>query len=57
MKTTIILDTKEVRTIIAKYLGIPLEQVEQTRYSFAVAGLSESEILSKINDNKGDKKK
>ncbi len=57
MKTTIILETKEVRTIISKYLGIPLEQVEQTRYSFAVAGLTESEILSKINDNKEGKKK
>lgn len=48
MKTTVQLESKEVRTIIAKYLNIPLEQVIPNRYNFSVTGLSAEEIEKKI---------
>lgn len=48
MKTTVQLDSKDVREIIAKYLGIPLEDVIPNRYSFSVANMSLEEIERKI---------
>ena len=48
MKTTVQLESKEVRTIISKYLNIPLEQVIPNRYNFSVTGLSAEEIEKKI---------
>ena len=48
MKATVTLETKEVRTIIAKFLGIKEEQVVSLRYNFAVEGMTAEEIEAKI---------
>ena len=48
MKTQITLEGKEVRTIIAKYLGIKEDQVIPLRYNFAVEGLSAEQIAEKL---------
>ena len=48
MKTQITLDSKEVRTIIAKFLGVKEEQVIPLRYNFAVEGLSAEQIAEKL---------
>lgn len=48
MKTTVTLDSKDVREIIAKYLGIKIEDVIPRRYSFTVANMSAEEIEKKI---------
>lgn len=50
MKTQITLDSKEVKTIIAKFLGISEEQVIPLRYNFAIEGLTVEEIERKLND-------
>ena len=49
MKTQITLDSKEVKTIIAKFLGISEEQVIPLRYNFAIEGLTVEEIERKPN--------
>lgn len=49
MKTTVQLESKDVRMIIAKYLGVKLEDVIPNRYNFSVAGLSAEEIERRIN--------
>lgn len=49
MKTHVTLDSKEVKTIIAKFLGISEEKVIPLRYNFAIEGLSAEEIERKIN--------
>lgn len=49
MKTQVTLDSKEVKTIIAKFLGISEEKVIPLRYNFAIEGLSAEEIERKIN--------
>lgn len=48
MKTTVQLETKDVREIIAKFLGIPIEDVIPNRYSFSVANMDASEIEKRI---------
>ena len=48
MKTTVNLESKDVREIIAKFLGIKVEDVIPNRYSFGVSGLSVEEIERKI---------
>ena len=48
MKTQITLDSKEVKTIITKFLGISEEQVIPLRYNFAIEGLSVEEIEKKL---------
>lgn len=50
MKTQITLDSKEVKTIIARFLGIKEEQVIPLRYNFAVDGISEEQITEKLKD-------
>ena len=50
MKTQITLDSKEVKTIIAKFLGISEEQVVPLRYNFAIEGLTVEEIEQKLSD-------
>lgn len=50
MKTTVQLESKDVRTIIAKFLGIPEEQVIPMRYNFAVEGLTAEEIEKRIGE-------
>ena len=44
MKTTVQLESKDVREIIAKFLGIPIEDVIPNRYSFSIANKSAEEI-------------
>jgi len=48
MKTQITLDSKEVRTIIAKFLGVKEEQVIPMRYNFAVEGMTAEQIAEKL---------
>ena len=48
MKTQSTLGSKEVKTIIAKFLGISEEQVIPLRYNFAIEGLSVEEIEKKL---------
>lgn len=48
MKTTVQLESKDVRLIIAKFLGIPLESVIPQRYGFAIADMSADEIKDKL---------
>ncbi len=48
MKQQITLDSKEVRKIIAKFLGITEEQVVPLRYNFAIEGMSAEEIERKM---------
>lgn len=49
MKTTVQLDTKDVRAIIAKFLQIPVDDVIPNRYSFCIAWMSAEEIEKRIN--------
>lgn len=49
MTPKIELDSKEVRKIIAKYLGIPESSVTPNRYTFSVTGISAEEIQKKLN--------
>ena len=48
MKTTVNLESKDVRVIIAKFLGVRLEDVVSNRYSFGVANISAEEIERKL---------
>lgn len=48
MKTVVNLETKDVRTIIAKFLGIDEEDVIPNRYSFGVANMTAEEIEAKL---------
>lgn len=54
MKTTVQLESKDIREIIALFLDVPLEDVLPNRYSFSVASLSASEIEAIINKKKGE---
>ena len=51
MKTTVQLESKDVRAIIARFLGLPIEDVIPQRYGFAVAGMSAEEIERRIAEN------
>lgn len=51
MKTTVQLGSKDVRTIVARFLGLALEDVIPQRYGFAVAGMSAEEIERRIAEN------
>ena len=48
MKTTVQLESKDVREIIAKFLEIKVDDVIPNRYSFSVATMSAEEIEKKI---------
>ena len=48
MKTTVTLENKDVREIIAKFLGVKLEDVIPNRYSVGVANMSAEEIERRI---------
>ena len=50
MKTTVQLESKDVREIIAKVLTIPIENVIPGRYSFSIDGLSAEEIEKRIKE-------
>jgi len=49
MKTTVQLESKDVRLIIAKFFGIPVEDVIPNRYSFSIANMTADEIVKRIN--------
>lgn len=49
MKTTVNLESKDVRLIISKFLGVKPEDIIPNRYSFGVTKMSASEIEKKIN--------
>lgn len=51
MKTTVNLESKDVRLIIAKFLGVKLEDVIPNRYSYGVANMSAEEIERRIKGN------
>ena len=52
MKTTtsVTLDGKEVRTIIAKALDIPVSNVKPLRYNFAIEGVAPEVVEQKIKE-------
>lgn len=49
MKTTVQLESKDVREIIAKFLEVKVDDVIPNRYSFSVANMSAEEIEKRIN--------
>lgn len=51
MKPNVLLESKDVKAIIAKFLGVKPEEVIQTRYSFSVVGMTAEEIERKLNKN------
>lgn len=50
MKTSVSLDTKDVRVIISKFLNIRIEDVIPNKYSYSVVGISESDIMQKLKE-------
>lgn len=48
--TTVTLDGKEVRAIIAKALNIPVENVKPLRYNFAIEGIPAEEVERKVKE-------
>ena len=48
MKTLVSLESKDVRVIIAKFLGIPEDDVKPERYTFSIANMSAEEIAEKM---------
>ena len=48
MKTTVQLENKEVREIIARFLDIPLESVIPNRYNFSIVGMTAEEIKERV---------
>lgn len=51
MKSTVTLESKDVRKIIAKCLNIPEEDVIPLRYNFSVANISAAEIERILSDD------
>lgn len=50
MKSTVTLESKDVRKIIAKFLKIPEEDVIPLRYNFSIANMSAAEIERLLSD-------
>lgn len=48
MKTTITFDSKDLRTIIAKFFGVDESQVIPNRYSYSIEGLTIEQIKDKM---------
>ena len=48
MKTVVTLESKDLREIIARFLGIKVEDVIPNRYSFGVANMPANVIAEKI---------
>ena len=48
MREVVNLESKDVRTIIAKFLNVPIEDVIPNRYSFSIANISAEKIAEKI---------
>ena len=52
-KTTVNLETKDLRKILALFLNVREEQIIPNRYSFGVEGLSAEAISAKITQAEG----
>lgn len=52
MRETVTLNGSDVRQIIAKFLGIPLEAVIPMKYSFVISGISAEEIEKKLKTDR-----
>ena len=50
MKTTVQLESKDVRTMIARFLGIKFEDVIPNRYSYSVTGISAEDVEKKLKE-------
>ena len=48
MKSTVTLETKDVRTVIAKFLGVRVEDVVSGRYTYSVMNISADTVATKI---------
>lgn len=48
MKSTVQLESKDVRAILAKFFGVPLEKIIPNRYSFSIEGMTAEEVEKKI---------
>lgn len=48
MKTTVNLESKDVRVALAKFFGVKTEQIIPNRYSYGVEGLSAEEVSRRI---------
>lgn len=48
MKSTITLDSKDVRIILAKFFEVPLEKIIPNRYNFSIEGMTAEEVEKKI---------
>lgn len=55
MKTTVNLENKDVRVIIARFLGVKLEDVIPNRYSFGVTNMPAEEIERRIYAQEGSR--
>lgn len=53
MKTTVNLENNDVRVIIARFLGVKLEDVIPNRYSFGVTNMPADEIERRIYAQEG----
>ena len=51
MKTTVQLDSKDVRAILARFFGVKFDEVIPNRYSFSIANMSAEEIEKKFKEN------
>lgn len=54
MRSSVELDNKDVRQIIAAYLEIPVEDVIPNRYTFSVVNISQEEIQKKMKRSDDD---
>ena len=50
MKTSVQLETKEIRAILAKALRLDEKQVVPTRYSFAIEGVPAEEVAKRLKE-------
>ena len=55
MKTTVQLENKDVREIIAKFLQVPVENVIPNRYNFSIANMSAEEIERRIKTSRASR--
>ena len=49
MKTAVQLESKDIRLIIARFLGVPEENVIPQRYGFSVVGMTAGGIEGRMN--------
>ena len=57
MKTTVQLESKDVRVMVASFLQCRVEDVIPNRYNFSIVGMNAEEIENKIHDAEDSLKK